>query len=509
MEDGNEKLINRYHSLFDEMTSYEQVHSCLLQMDSDPDIDDLRGIFICEMLHPFSYGVSYPAKPPKHHLAVKRLITKNIQLSSDEDDYMQAIACFFRQDYEDCMVHIQKMLKNSEADLKEQPLNEQDFTVLFLHVFKNAWSGFWAELAKLLEDCTCESGIVSLCQIMEQYYSCQTDLERTDLLLRFSPAHPNLSVPKVLLAWSYIQEKKWHNAISCLEQVKEQHYYFGDEDFFYNLAFCYGAVRNNTLEEKYYRKSLECDPEGDLALNNLGYCLYKMKRYDEALSVFLRCLNEERDTPQSANNYIRTLLALGQYKTAQTFLSETNYRIAKRLRLQVASHEPCNTDTEPGISDSIDTPDESDEQNGDGAVMMRIHNTQQFYSEKTLEDELTARIEAGYEVFGRKLKIFNRIGDFYGRQYPIANGRWRLDLLCEDESGNLVVIELKRDHGYDDPYDQIIQYIEWLKQNMCKSGKTVIGIICLNSPTKNLISKVRSDKRVQLYEYQVSYHEVF
>ena len=44
MEDENEKLINRYHSLFDEMTSYEQVHSCLLQMDSDPDIDDLRGI---------------------------------------------------------------------------------------------------------------------------------------------------------------------------------------------------------------------------------------------------------------------------------------------------------------------------------------------------------------------------------------------------------------------------------------------------------------------------------
>ena len=141
--------------------------------------------------------------------------------------------------------------------------------------------------------------------------------------------------------------------------------------------------------------------------------------------------------------------------------------------------------------------------------MMRIHNTQQFYSEKTLEDELTARIEAGYEAFGRKLKIFNRIGDFYGRQYPIANGRWRLDLLCEDESGNLVVIELKRDHGYDDPYDQIIQYIEWLKQNMCKSGKTVSSIICLNSPTKSLISKVRSDKRVQLYKYQVSYHEVF
>ena len=87
---------------------------------------------------------------------------------------------------------------------------------------------------------------------------------------------------------------------------------------------------------------------------------------------------------------------------------------------------------------------------------------QQFSSEKVLEDELTARIEAGYEVFGQRLKIYQRTGDFYGRQYPIANGKWRLDLLCEEPSGNLVVIELKKDSGYDDPYEQTKNYVEWL-----------------------------------------------
>ena len=54
---------------------------------------------------------------------------------------------------------------------------------------------------------------------------------------------------------------------------------------------------------------------------------------------------------------------------------------------------------------------------------------QQFSNEKLLEDELTARIESGREVFGLKLKVYKRKG-VYGRQFRIPIGR--LDLLCED-----------------------------------------------------------------------------
>jgi len=38
----------------------------------------------------------------------------------------------------------------------------------------------------------------------------------------------------------------------------------------------------------------------------------------------------------------------------------------------------------------------------------------------------------------------------YGRQFIIPIGR--LDLLCEDEEGNLYIIELKKDSGYDDAF---------------------------------------------------------
>ena len=130
---------------------------------------------------------------------------------------------------------------------------------------------------------------------------------------------------------------------------------------------------------------------------------------------------------------------------------------------------------------------------------------QQFSSEKLLEDELTARIESGMEVFGMNLKIFRRKG-LYGRQFIIPIGR--LDLLCEDAQGNLYVIELKKDSGYDDAYQQTANYLDWFEQSEYAKGKKVYGIICLNAPTKALIQKVRNDKRMRLFEYAISYTEI-
>lgn len=36
----------------------------------------------------------------------------------------------------------------------------------------------------------------------------------------------------------------------------------------------------------------------------------------------------------------------------------------------------------------------------------------------------------------------------------------------------------------------------------------VYGIICLNSPTKQLLDKVHADKRMRVFEYQISYTEL-
>lgn len=84
----------------------------------------------------------------------------------------------------------------------------------------------------------------------------------------------------------------------------------------------------------------------------------------------------------------------------------------------------------------------------------------------------------------------------------------RLDLLSEDTAGNLYVVELKKDSGYDNAYEQTAQYLDWFEKSEKFKGKNVYGIICLNNPTKELISRVHKDKRMRLFEYQISYTEL-
>ena len=103
------------------------------------------------------------------------------------------------------------------------------------------------------------------------------------------------------------------------------------------------------------------------------------------------------------------------------------------------------------------------------------------------------------------LKIYKRTG-IYGQQFIIPAGR--LDLLAEDDNGCLYVIELKKDSGYDDAFNQIKQYIDYLEKSELAAGKPVKGIICLSNPTQELIEAVRSDDRISLFEYQISYTKI-
>lgn len=130
---------------------------------------------------------------------------------------------------------------------------------------------------------------------------------------------------------------------------------------------------------------------------------------------------------------------------------------------------------------------------------------QQFSSEKLLEDELVQRMEIGIPVFGMPLRIYQKRG-VYGRQFVLRNGR--LDILGIDTAGDLYVIELKKDSGYDDAYAQTREYIDWIEEDVAVKGQRVFGIICLSDPTKDLIEKVKADDQMRLFEYSISYSEI-
>lgn len=121
------------------------------------------------------------------------------------------------------------------------------------------------------------------------------------------------------------------------------------------MAWCYGKKKDYLKEEEYYRKSLEALPVGENTLNNLGYSLYKQRKFKEAQSVFEDCLRQNRDVRYAANNLVRTLLAQGKNGEAQRVIQEHERFVSKDLKkraekpvgkVKIAVPEPAVTDVE-------------------------------------------------------------------------------------------------------------------------------------------------------------------
>lgn len=302
-----------------------------------------------------------------------------------------------------------------------------------------------------------------------------------------------------MLGYTYYNMQMWNNALSYLEQyedVKDPTGIFYLDNLYFWMAWCYGKKRNYLLEESYYRKTLEVFPDAENALNNLGYCLFKQKKYHEAEEVFQNCLAQKRDIRYAANNLVRTYLALGQADKAKAFVQESGYKVSKQLvdkigRPQATKKQAVDTDTQDRASDTTTI-----------NIGVKKH---QFTSEKLLEDELVQRMEQGIPVFGLPLKVYQKRG-VYGRQFILRTGR--LDILATDSDDNIYVIELKKDSGYDDAYAQTKTYIEWVEADIAKSGQHVYGLICLNAPTAELKRKVKKDPQMRLFEYSISYTEL-
>lgn len=462
-------------------------------------VDYLRATLCDNLLYVISGGfISYGKDYFDKNILVDAY-KKNAKKLPKDEYYLLSVYYFMLHNNEKSM----ELLKKAVKTYMTGTVNEETVIEWFMEPFKQGYSDFWSEVSQCLKECKCESGIVDFCQFLDEFYSSKTNEDTLEVIIKFMRLYPHFKVPKELLANTYYAMSMWNNAIAGFESL-DSTIFFYQYDVYFMMAWSYGKVKDLTNEELYYRKCIELYPEAINAHNNLAYCLYRQKRFLEAKEILETCLENKRDLPYSANNYVRVLIALGRNADAKKFVNSKEYKISKSIvdrvkKLSCTNARLKKQDDVVIINDVIDElPDESDNSN---LTLKR----QQFSSEKILEDELTARIEAGISVFGLQLKVYKRHGE-YGRQYIIPIGR--LDLLCEDKDGNLYVIELKKDSGYDDAYKQTAEYLDWFEKNKISKGKKVYGIICLNNPTKDLIDKVHSDDRMKLFEYQISYTEM-
>lgn len=560
-----------YSQEFPDTMSFDAISAKLDSMGSHPAIAQLRQKFCYQLAFVLTDGFTQCEQislEMEEDSLLKSFYEniKKLDAVSTDSFFFEAFWSYLQKEYNKCKDNIYKLC---HVQWKQDILKEDQVLDYLLVPFQNASDEIWNFIMDEVNSMQCEEGIPEFCKALSLYYRSRDNDVIIEGLLAFMRKFPNYRAPNELLGYTYYNMAMWNNAIACFERV-QQEYYFFHEDIYWMLAWSNGKIKNYADEEKYYRMSYQLAPDIPFTLNNLGYSLYKQKKYLEAKELFGQCLDANKDLPYAANNYVRVLIALGRNADAKKFVNSKKFKIAKAIQERVKRLDDHNVRlNKKDLSVKPDTIIESDSDTADlfeitssedeikccqqyinnrlsenGAKCQqplkkrqleskikhqRFSNERslegeikhyhpsnemqlesktkhrQFSKEKLLEEELTARIESGMPVFGKHLKVYKRKGE-YGRQYNIPVGR--LDLLCEDANGNLYVVELKKDSGYDDVYEQITQYLAWFEQSERFKGKKVYGIICLNHPTQELLSKVHADKRIRIFEYQISYTEL-
>ena len=498
------ELKKKYDDLFQDEKNLFAISDRLKQLEKDPDVDVLRFFYCNEILYIITGGfIEYRDLNRLKKDPLVQLFIDEVKLLNYEDYLFLVMAAYFSNNekkvFQQFDLYIDWLRRTQTRDKRD----ENDFVDLLLEPLKNAYPGFWTYAQKKTAGLWENDGTDQLCQLMADIYERKSDDDAVDKLTAYIQKYPRIVTAREYLALIYCNLKMWNNAIALLEGVKTPVVFATNmAEYYFTLGWCYGKTKDYKQEEKNYRKALEENKNYAFALNNLGYSLYKQKKYLEAKAVFEQCLEEARDLSVAAPNYVKTLIALGRNKDAKTFIKNEKYKIDRNLTDRVKKLPDTNKRLKS--NDSIDAVEEPE----DESIALKpilSEKSSQFSNEKILEDELTHRIESGVPVFGKQLKVYKRKGE-YGRQYIIPIGR--LDLLCEDAEGELYIIELKKDSGYDDAYEQTANYLDWFKTSAKFKGKKINGIICLNNPSPELVKKIHKDSRMRVFEYQISYTEL-
>ena len=122
-----------------------------------------------------------------------------------------------------------------------------------------------------------------------------------------------------------------------------------------------------------------------------------------------------------------------------------------------------------------------------------------------LESHLEEFIEANFARvnFGRRLQLCQD-EDNTGRQFPTSIGS--IDLLAKDvDSGDFVVIELKKNRGDDAVVGQILRYMGWVREHMAEAGGSVSGIIIAPEVSDKLKYALKMVPNIRLFTYSVSF----
>ena len=122
-----------------------------------------------------------------------------------------------------------------------------------------------------------------------------------------------------------------------------------------------------------------------------------------------------------------------------------------------------------------------------------------------IEKELESFLVSNWGSVFRELEVYVDVNGRDGQQYPTEIGP--IDILAvERQSGNFVVIELKRNRSSDQALGQVQRYMGWVKATLCKDNqKKVRGLIVCGEEDPRLTYAMAVTQDIKLQYYKVSF----
>ena len=431
-------------------------------------------------------------------------------------DYANAFLSFVKDDRKGFLEHMESMADTSEPN--SQSLGCDDFVVLFVHPLNPAFPGMYSALAGFLKKAWPDSAAVHTLQGFEKLFFEKAEDAAVDCFSSALGRDSTYWVTSEHLGNIYYGREIWKSAVAFYEQALQNESIIMDKaSIYFDLGWAYGKLKMYGEEEKAYHECLKLTPDFQYARNNLGLSLYMQKKYEEALDHFEIAIVDGNDGRYPYWNKFRALKRLKRTKEAVLFMEQciSSKKLPESYRKQIDAIDkkmtqkglpPNKVPHKATEGNTSDCPSHNVDPIFDTESPRRASTTSAMTTEKHLEEEIESRILCGQVVFGKKLRMYDK--EQYGRQYAVADVG-RIDLLAIDsDSGDLVVVELKRDQSDDETVGQISRYMAWVKKNLCSDAQKVHGIICVNLASHKLRLSASMVPNLEVFEYEVRFGKV-
>ena len=140
---------------------------------------------------------------------------------------------------------------------------------------------------------------------------------------------------------------------------------------------------------------------------------------------------------------------------------------------------------------------------GEATVLAEVAEPQESVAHFPLESHLRDFLANNLDTVERGLHLYRDENGREGVEYPTDVGP--IDALAKASDGSFVIFELKLSHGPDRALGQLLRYMGWVKERLCKDDAAVRGVIVAHQIDEALKYAASVAPSVTLLEYEVSF----